>query len=336
MVDVAPPAQPKTIAETGYLAQARYGKANVRVFRIVREGIWHHVVEYNVTTLVEGAIETSYTKADNSVLVATDSIKNITNYLAKVSPHVLVPERFGLHLGVYLVSKYAHLSKAFVTIEKLRWSRIPVAAENPEAEKTKAHPHSFYRNGDDIRTVDVEVDGTAGKDKLVGRVKGGIKDLLVLKSTGSAFENFVVDEHTTLAPVDDRIFSTAIDCTYTFKDIPLPVPTGEKKLEWSLQSAGAGDVWDADVAADLAREITLNTFATDESASVQATLYKMARRILARDEYIASISYSLPNKHYIPVNMQHWNIDNLTPNKAEVFTPIAAPSGYISATVNRE
>jgi urate oxidase len=90
------------------------------------------------------------------------------------------------------------------------------------------------------------VDGTAGKDKLVGKVKGGIKDLLgmkltlylyafgrclltpiltVLKSTGSNFENFYKDEHTTLLPVDDRIFSTSVDCTYTFADIPLPVPS---------------------------------------------------------------------------------------------------------------
>ena len=39
------------------LAHARYGKDKVRVFRIVREGKWHHVVEYNVCALVEGDIE---------------------------------------------------------------------------------------------------------------------------------------------------------------------------------------------------------------------------------------------------------------------------------------
>jgi hypothetical protein len=39
--------------------------------------------------------------------------------LAKISPHVLHPERFALHLGTFLVSKYAHLSKAFITVEKV-------------------------------------------------------------------------------------------------------------------------------------------------------------------------------------------------------------------------
>jgi urate oxidase len=36
------------------------------------------------------------------------------------------PERFALHLGTHLVSRYAHIHKAFITIEQLRWSRIPV------------------------------------------------------------------------------------------------------------------------------------------------------------------------------------------------------------------
>ena len=45
-------------SEISYLSHARYGKDKVRVLRVVREGSWHHVVEYNVTVLVEGEIET--------------------------------------------------------------------------------------------------------------------------------------------------------------------------------------------------------------------------------------------------------------------------------------
>jgi urate oxidase len=85
--------------EPGVLATARYGKDKVRVFRVVRDPASevHDVVEYNVTVLVEGRIETrcvhkstrpfcpqresctkpswdrSYTQADNTVVVATDS-----------------------------------------------------------------------------------------------------------------------------------------------------------------------------------------------------------------------------------------------------------------------
>ena len=40
-----------------FLSHARYGKDKVRVFRVVRDGAWHNIVEYNVTALVEGDID---------------------------------------------------------------------------------------------------------------------------------------------------------------------------------------------------------------------------------------------------------------------------------------
>ncbi|KAI3602240.1 uricase (urate oxidase) [Moniliophthora roreri] len=263
---------------TSYLSHARYGKDKVRVLRVVREGALHHVVEYNVTVLVEGDIDVSYTQADNSVIVATDSskshssfvkplsnermciVKNITYYLAKVSPHILIPERFALHLGTHLVSKYGHLHKAFVTVEQLRWSRIDVNG--------KPHDHSFLRDGDEKRVVKVEVDASAGKDKIVGKVTSGISDLLVLKSTGSAFRSFIRDEYTTLAEVDDRIFSTSVDLLYTFTPIDIPAPKDELKLDFSVPQVIQGGVWDTKVP-EKARGITLEVFAEDDSASVQ-------------------------------------------------------------------
>ncbi|CAK5269050.1 unnamed protein product [Mycena citricolor] len=315
-------------SELSFLSHARYGKDKVRVLRVVREGKWHHIVEYNVQALLEGDIETSYTEADNSVIVATDSIKNITYYLAKVSPHVLNPERFALHLGTHLVSKYAHIHKAFVSVEQLRWSRIPVDGQ--------AHPHSFLRDGDEKRIVKVEVDASKGKDKLVATVQSGITDLLVLKTTESAFTNFVRDEYTTLKEVDDRILSTSVDVTYTFAPIEIPKP-GDAKLEEFIipTDIPAGSVWDDQVPVR-ARKVTLDIFSTDNSASVQATLYRMGQAIIAQNALVQTVSYALPNKHYIPVDMSYIGVENLVPSQAEVFMPVAAPSGLITATVSRK
>ncbi|KAJ7266600.1 hypothetical protein C8J57DRAFT_1328279 [Mycena rebaudengoi] len=317
---------------TSVLSQARYGKDKVRVFRVVREGKWHHIVEYNVRALLEGDIEKSYTKADNSVVVATDSIKNITYYIAKISPHVLVPERFALHLGTHLVSKYPHIHKAFVTVEQLRWSRIPIAGEQGATD----HPHAFIRDGDDKRTVTVEVDASKGKDNIVANVTAGISDLLVLKTTESAFTNFVRDKYTILKEVDDRILSTSIDLSYTFAPIDIAKPTDADVEEFLLPAEiPSGSVWDLTVP-EKARKVTLNTFATDDSASVQATLFTMAQLIIAENAQVQSVSYALPNKHYIPVDMSYLGVENVIPSKAEVFMPVAAPSGLITATVTRQ
>ena len=45
-------------AAPAYLSHARYGKDKIRVFRVVREDKWHTIVEYNVTALLEGDIDT--------------------------------------------------------------------------------------------------------------------------------------------------------------------------------------------------------------------------------------------------------------------------------------
>lgn len=60
-----------------YLSSARYGKDKVRLFRVVRTPTQHEVVEYTVRLQVEGKIDVSYTAADNSVVVATDSSQSL-------------------------------------------------------------------------------------------------------------------------------------------------------------------------------------------------------------------------------------------------------------------
>ena len=98
----------------------------------------------------------------------------------------------------------------------------------------------------------------------------------VLKSTGSRFEGFVNDEFTTLIPVHDRIFSTSIDLTYTFKPFTvhhkmswegIPIPVREEEEEEEEE----GGVWDEHVASRV-RKTTMEVFAMDDSASVQVSV----------------------------------------------------------------
>lgn len=39
----------------------------------------------------------------------------------------------------------------------------------------------------------------------------------------------------------------------------------------------------------------------------------MGERIVSENPHVQSVSYALPNKHYIPVDMRYAGIDNLTP-----------------------
>jgi hypothetical protein len=62
---------------------------------------------------------------------------------------------FAIHLGTHLVSKYGHIHKAFVTVEKLRWARIPAASGAVAGRE--GHGHAFWRDGNDKWVVNVEV-----------------------------------------------------------------------------------------------------------------------------------------------------------------------------------
>ena len=120
---------------------------------------------------------------------------------------------------------------------------------------------------------------------------------LVLKSTGSSFSNFIRDQYTTLPEVDDRVFSTVVDCSYE-----LSVP------QVNSDCLNLTDVTQNpyDAIAESVRNITLDTFALEFSESVQATLYTMAERIIETNGLVNQVSYSLPNKHYIPINLSFY------------------------------
>lgn len=197
----------------------------------------------------------------------------------------------------------------------------------------KSHPHSFLRDGSETRNSTVTATEGVGTT-----IRSAIAGLLVLKSTGSAFHNFVRNEYTTLPDVYDRILSTEVDAGWTwnvFKSVRDIEPVAK----------GFDNAWDS------ARAITLDTFAQDSSASVQNTMYKMCEQILSAVPSVNAVDYSLPNKHYFEIGMfqprnqkgptdigsdlsWHKGLKN-TGKDAEVYAPQSDPNGLIKCTVTR-
>ncbi|KAI5457727.1 hypothetical protein BGZ63DRAFT_364301 [Mariannaea sp. PMI_226] len=293
-----------------YVSAARYGKDNVRVYKVHRNaetGV-QTVTEMTVCCLLEGEIESSYTEADNSVVVATDSIKNTIYITAKENP-VTPPELYASILGNHFIQKYGHIHVANVKVVTHRWTRMEIDG--------KPHPHSFLKDGEETRNVEVRVSRKDGID-----IKSSIVNLTVLKSTGSAFHGFVRDEYTTLPETWDRILSTDVDASWkwqTFENLAA-VQAAVPKFD---------DAW------KLARDTTLKLFAEDESASVQNTMYKMCETILAGVPDVSTVIYALPNKHYFEIDLSwHKGLKN-TGKDAEVYAPQSGPNGLIKCEVSR-
>lgn len=310
-----------------------YGKSLVRLLRVVRHTPTHHsIVEYTVATLLSGpSLASSYTEGDNSLVVATDSQKNTVHFLAKTLPpeEVLCPEKFALRIAAHFPTKYAHIEKCEVEVVSHKWSRIKFDEAGAKEEE-----HSFVRDGEEKRTVQVVAE-QQGSDKAVAitKLQSGLKDLLLLKSGGSAFHSFLRDEFTTLREVKDRIFSTAVDCRY---DYALPAEEAAGIVDSLIASH------DFDSIASSIRQSTLRIFSRTDTgaaaASVQATLHLMATSALSAPENAAvdSIEYALPNKHYVPLDLKWAALENMKEDEAEVFLPQADPSGLIKAKVGRK
>jgi urate oxidase len=293
------------------LSFARYGKDNIRLYKVDKDEKTgtQTVVEMTVCILLEGDIDTSYTAADNSVIVATDTQKQTCYILAKQNP-ITPPELFASIVGTHFVETYSHIHAAHVKIIQHRWTRMTIDG--------KPHPHSFFRDGEEIRVVE-----SVTRENQGISLRSKIEKLLVLKSTGSAFYSFHRDAYTQLPETWDRILSTEVEAGWKWKTFPTLAEVKSVVPKFD-------EAWNA------ARKITLKTFATDNSASVQNTMYKMCEQILAAVPLVEAVDYSLPNKHYFEIDLSwHKGLKN-TGKDATVFAPQSNPNGLIECTVTRK
>lgn len=255
------------------LVHQNYGKARVRVLKVLRAGKKHSVKELDVQVMFQGNFEAVYTKGDNRPVVATDSIKNTVNVLAKQKLG-LETEAFGVLLGEHFLKTYRHVRVVEVKLTEHCWDRIPVQG--------KPHAHSFAEKG--AAKPFAKIIATRKQTA----VESGIEDLLIMKTTASGFENFLRDEFTTLPETADRIFATKLKVTWQYK----------RKLK-SYTATNAKIL-----------EAMLAVFAKNYSVSAQATLYQMGEATLKIAPEISEISIAMPNKHCLLINLSPFGLQN--------------------------
>lgn len=271
------------------LGANRYGKAETRVVRVTRDGERHRIKDVNVGVALSGAMDEVHLTGDNAAVLPTDSQKNTVFAFAK-KHGIATIEDFGLVLARHFVDSQPAITHARVEIDEYSWGRI-------------AGGHSFVRDTAEIRTALVHSDGEGGAESVVS----GLRDLVVLNTTGSEFHGFVQDEYTTLAPTGDRVLATAVTA------------------QWRHRATGAD--WDDSYRA--ARDRLLRAFAETHSLSLQQTLFQMGRRVLDERKELCEIRLSMPNKHHFLVDLEPFGMHN----DNEVYFAADRPYGLIEGTV---
>lgn len=277
------------------LGENRYGKSRVRLSRIKRDVYHHDFDEWTVQVLLEGDFETSFTAADNSNVLPTDTMKNTVYYVARGSTAGTI-EEFAKELGDYFLNNNPHVSAVTIEIEKKAWERMVL---NGSAE-----PTTFKLSGPELSTV--EARRKRGEE---WSIISGIDGLTILKTTKSAFTGYIKDKLTTLKPATDRILGT------------------RASVKWEC-APGAPHY--ADVRARVTAAL-LKVFAMHDSKSVQHTLFDMGKAALIAAPELTRITLTMPNLHYLLADLSPFGQDN--PN--HIFVPIDEPHGTIEATVER-
>jgi urate oxidase len=281
------------------LSDDQYGKAETRVVRIYRDTERHEIRDLCVSTALRGDFAAAHLSGDQANVLPTDSQKN-TCYAYAKEHGVGEIEDYALALAGHFVADIGPVTRAHVDVDEYHWERVSVGGAG--------HAHTFVRTGHEVRTTSVTTVEAGGVAK--SWVISGLRDLIVLKSTGSSFTGFLKDRYTTLAEATDRILATSLTARWRY--------------------AGSGVAWGE--AFSQVRRILLEQFAVVESNALQQTLWEMGSAVLAARADIAEIRLSAPNKHHFLVDLAPFGLDN----PGEVFHADDRPYGLIQCAVCRD
>ncbi len=282
------------------LSDNRYGKAENRIVRIYRDRPRHEIRDVSVSTVLRGDFAAAYVAGDQSKVLPTDTQKQ-TAYAYAKKPGLQPIEEYALALAAHFVDEIAPVDSARIEVEEYAWQRVTVDGSE--------HDHTWVRQGSEVRTATVTVAGAG--DRQRAWVIGGVKDLVILKSTGSEFADFLTDEFTVLAPTRDRVLATSLVAQWRF-------------------AAATGVDWDAVYAG--IRQRMVEVFATLRSKALQQTLFEMGKAALEAFPVLAEIRLAAPNKHHFDYDLGRFGIEN----HGEVYYAADRPYGFIHATVQRE
>ena len=276
------------------LSETSYGKSRIRLVRVTRHRDRHELRDFTVAVAFEGNYDTSYTDGDNRDVLPTDTMKN-TVYALAARDGVGEPEAFSQALGRHFIDRNPRLDRVIIDVVDHGWDRITIG--------DREHGRAFVRQGPELRTSRVV---TARRETTV---TSGITNLVIMKTSNSAFAGFPRDEFTTLPETTDRLFVTSLTTAWTYADLDIDFAAVFQSVRTTL----------------------LETFAQHDSLSVQHTLHAMGQVVLDTIDAVDSIRLEMPNRHHLPIDLTRFGMEN----RNEVFVATEEPHGLIKATLSR-
>src|SRR5436190_4438957 len=305
-------------------AEISYGKGQVSVYRTYArplQGV-QRIAESDFTgrpnTLFAAEVDVevfgdnfmpAYTQGDNSNVVATDTMKNfVLKKALEFGGSTL--EGFLDFLGQQFLATYPQMQ----TLRRTGKEQPFTAARVPGRDSETFHGSEvlFSRSHNDyaVAVLDMEREGSGTR---ITAHRSGRVGLQLIKVTGSAFAQFVRDEHTTLPERVDRPLFIYLDVYWKYAD-------AEQMTAPDLSNY---------IAAEQVRDFVQVVFHDFVSMSIQHLVHEMGTRLLERFPQMAEVTFEAQN------HLWDTGFVSDTDERLKVYTDPRPPYGLIKLTRER-
>ena len=278
-----------------HMAENEYGESSVRVMRVTRRDGRHEVKDMTLDVRFQGDFGSAHTAGENRNILPADTMRNTIFVLAKQYPAEAI-EEFVQHATEHFLTYNPQISQVEITAQEQPWTRMTVDG--------KPHSSAFVRGSEERRTTRIR----ATRDETI--VQSGIENLTLLRTEGASFALFMRDPYTTLKETVDSLLSAKISARWTYS---------EPDASYSTVFHGV-------------RQILLDTFATQDSRSIQHMLYALGHAVLDNFEAIREIQLSLREENFRPADLKPFGVEN----ENEVFAWIGDALATAEATLRRD
>jgi urate oxidase len=256
------------------------------------------------------AFAAAYTEGDNSMVVATDTMKNFIHRESLTFAGSTL-EGWLAFLGRRFLETYPQMERLRVSAEELRFDPVRVPTEGGGFEPSSV---LLQRHHDDHGVAMLDL--ARGQDGRVDilDLRSGRVGLDLLKVTGSSFAAFARDQWTTLPERPDRLLYTNIDISWRYDDPLVAVAPHPERY----------------VAHEQVADLAAVTFHSFVSLSIQHLVHEIGQRMLERFPTIVEVGFEAENR---TLDLAETSADE---ERVKVYTDPRPPYGRIGLTLHRE
>jgi len=263
----------------------------------------------NVKVKIGGkAFIPSFTEGDNSLVVATDSMKNfIQRHLASYEGSTL--EGFANYVSEAFLKKYPQIDYVSILAEDIPFDVMPEFSES----SLKASNLVFRKSRNERARSSLEMVRTEGGVEITEQ-SSSILDLQLIKVSGNSFVGFVRDEYTTLPEDSNRPLFVYLNLHWVYKE----------------QKDAYGDNPEKYVAAEQIIDLATSVFHNIETPSIQYLLYEIGCAVLRSFPQLLQVTFESQNHTWDTV------VDEIPNSDGKVYTEPRPPYGFQLYTVTQD